>query len=737
VGYRQVFGCSFSRADIGQFIQDIAIATVGPVALPLPERVDRICKYAESNRVLLVLDGVEAILDERSQLTNPYMVRIIESVLRGNGACLATSRVPIGGSRFAQAPTIDVEPLATQEILAFLEEWGLTAVGRIAQRRLVEITAGHPLALRILAGVLLSVPPEHAVETIETSSTVDIRDEIDPLRENRLARVIGSYIRHLGEAELAFLMTATAFGAPATFFLYETALTRAYPDTDVNLPLVEQDLRPVVALLIERRLLTVGTGGELSSHPTVRDYFAARARAAGHSLVPIHRYLTSEYLRDAPETPETFDDAVPLLTAARHAASSQDWSLFDDVFRRRLMRGFRSHLCNNLGAWEETLALARLGDDPAFPATLTPHPAYYPTTVARCLKHLGRSAESRAKYLDGLTVAATTRDPDTAKHINNFLTLLVWRGELSAADALVELNVRALSWIDEPWKRRWQVEHGYSSFAYLRMLQGDLSLATALFDFARCAWDDYNGERVWTFDYYPYYRSEISLLADPGAHDEALTQVESLLLVAEKYEWPESIARGTVQIADIQLDLALRGEDPAALVEANQRLDYAEGLSAGLNVAAVEIAYRLSRLKAELVRRRLHGGGAKPASLALLVDRIAALMDTSALGWARPEAIACRGVLAYLGGAADEAASRYRQAVELCRTQGNWLAARSPRSVVHWLGEQTAQTTDLEARTSAPNPVGFLGRPLERDWMLARLVALTDSDDPSVRGFRR
>jgi tetratricopeptide (TPR) repeat protein len=737
-GYRQVFGCSFYRADIGQFIHDMAIATVGPLALPLPERADRICKYVESNRVLLVLDGIEAILDDRSQLTNPYITRIVESVLRGRGSCLATSRVPIRGDRFELASTIDVNPLSTEEILTFLDEWGLNAIGRIAQRRLVEITAGHPLALRILAGVLLSVPPQDAVETIERSSAVDVHDEIDPLCENRLARVLGSYVHHLGEAELAFLVTATAFEAPATFFLYEAALTRAYPDTDVNLSLVDQDLRPVVALLIERRLLTVGTGGELSSHPTVRDYFAARARDAGQSLVPIHRYLAGEYLRDASATPETFEDAVPLLTAARHAALSHDWTLFDDLFRRRLMRGFRSHLCNNLGAWDEALALARLGDDPTFPAALTPEPAYYPANVARCLKHVGRSSESRAKYFDALTAAATSRDPDTAKYVNNFLTLLVWRGELSAADALVELNVRALSWIDEPWKHHWQVEHGYSTIAYLRMLQGDLSMAATLFDFAQRAWDDYDGERLWTFDYYPYYRSELSLLTDPGAHEEALEQIESLLLIAEAHRWPESISRGNIQIADIHLDRAAREQDARALIDANQRLDYTERIPAGLTVAAVEIAYLLSRLKAELVRRSLHGAGsAKPDDFAGIVDRVEALVQTSALEWARPEAIASRGALAYLNGAGDDAAVRYRQALGVCRVQGNWLAARSPRSLVHWLGEQTAQTPDIKARTSEPNPIELLGRSLSRDWMHARLETLRDRHAPRAHDHGR
>jgi tetratricopeptide (TPR) repeat protein len=737
-GYRQVFGCSFYRADIGQFIHDMAIATVGALALPLPEQADRICKYVESNRVLLVLDGVEAILDDRSQLTSPYITRIVESVLHGRGACLATSRVPIRGERFELAATIDIEPLSTDEILAFLDEWGLNAIGRIAQRRLVEITAGHPLALRILAGVLLSVPPQDAVETIERSSAVDVHDEIDPLRENRLARVLGSYVHHLGEAELAFLVTATAFEAPAMFFLYEAALTRAYHDTDVNLTLVDQDLRPVVALLIERRLLTVGTGGELSSHPTVRDYFAARARDAGQSLVPIHHYLAAEYLRDASATPETFEDAVPLLTAARHAASAHDWTLFDDLFRRRLMRGFRSHLCNNLGAWDEALALARLGDDPTFPAALTPEPAYYPANVARCLKHLGRSSESRAKYFDALTVAATSRDPDTAKYVNNFLTLLVWRGELSAADALVELNVRALSWIDKPWKHHWQVEHGYSTIAYLRMLQGDLSMAATLFDFARRAWDDHDGERLWTYDYYPYYRSELTLLADPGAHKEALEQIKSLLLVAEAHRWPESLSRGNIQIADIHLDRAARENDATALIDANQRLDYTDSIPAGLNVPVIEIAYLVSRLKAELVRRSLHGpGSAKPDDFAGIVGRIEALVQTSALEWARPEAIASRGALAYLNGAGDDAALRYRQALEVCRVQGNWLAARSPRSLVHWLGEQTGQTPDIKARTSEPNPIELLGRSLSSDWMHACLETLRDRHAPTAHDPER
>lgn len=57
------------------------------------------------------------------------------------------------------------------------------------------------------------------------------------------------------------------------------------------------------------------------------------------------------------------------------------------------------------------------------------------------------------KYLAAFEQVARSRDPSTAIYVNNFMTLFVWRGELLNADRLAELNVRALSWIDEPRPR--------------------------------------------------------------------------------------------------------------------------------------------------------------------------------------------------------------------------------------------------------------------------------------------
>jgi tetratricopeptide (TPR) repeat protein len=472
-------------------------------------------------------------------------------------------------------------------------------------------------------------------------------------------------------------------------------------------------------------LLTTSTGGELSSHPTVHEYFARHVRESGKSLVPIHRYLAAEYMRTATPLPQTFDEASPLLIACRHAAACQDWTLFDDLFRRRLMRGFRHYLCNNLGAWEEALDRARLADQSSFPADSTSEPGYYRFTVARCLKHLGRSTESRAMYLDSLKVAAASSDPDTAMYVNNFLTLLVWRGELAGADHLVELNIRALSWITEPWRHRWQIEHGFSSIAYLKMHQGSLDTATVLFDFAARAWDGYPDERPWIYDYYPYYRSELVLLADPTAHDDALAGIESLLAVAHAQGWPESICRGHTQAAVVHLDRASMLSDPAELVRATQRLDQAHRSAAGMNVADVAIAHHLTRLKAALVRRELYEDTpVDTLELESLIDRVEVLIRTSGLALATPEVIAARGALAYLEGSVEKARATHEEAMRECERQGNALTPGTPRSLVNWLGQRVGMPVRTSSTASKMDVIGLVGSTLSADWMTSRLDEL-------------
>jgi tetratricopeptide (TPR) repeat protein len=720
-GYRSAFGCSFYRADIGQFIQDMALATVGPLAVPLPQQVERICRYVWLHRTVLVLDGVEVLADDEQQVRNPYLQQIVDHVIGGRGAVIVTSRIAIHGAVFEHAPVIEVAALSDDQIVSFLDKWGLGGLGDTAKRRLVEITAGHPLALRILAGVLGTVSAQDALLTIERSAVIDISDEVDPLRENRLARVLGSYVHHLEDAELAFLTAATVFDEPAAYPLMAATLGRRYPDTAVNAHLVGLDLRAIIARLLERRLLTVSAVGELSSHPTVREYFARRARQGAEPLAPLHRQLATEYLHGTSSLPDNFIEAKPLLAVCRHAAACEDWTLFDEIFRRRLMR-VENYLCNNLGAWEEALALARLGHESSFPSELTPEPAYYPATVARCLKHLGRSSESRSTYQEALIIAGQSRDSNTAKYVNNFLTLLISRGELARADMLVELNMRALAWTDERWKYCWQLDQGLASIAYMRMLQGDSAESLRLLNRAEQAWDDHPDGPMTLFSHYPYHRSELILLADPSGHDAALEAIGALLSIACDESWPESVCRGHIQAARVYLDRCECEHSRVDLVRADQHLREAQEIAAGMIVPDVEIRHLLTRVKRYLVHCSLDRTiSSRHVELSDLIARAAARVEMSALDLAGSEVTAARGALAHLRGSPAEARGYYMQAIEQCRAQGNAHAGLSRRSLVYWLGSRLGHEP-VPAPTWKTDPSGILGAGLTAKQMFDQLT---------------
>ena len=726
-GYRSVFGYSFQGADMLQFLHDLESVTVGRSNASAPEVKERVVSHLRRHRTLLVIDGAEAILTGTAEIRSPYVAEMVRGALDGGGSVITTSRTPIGGELFEAATTIDLAPLDVSATSDFLSNFGLGHLGRYGAERMFAMTGGHPLALRILAAALQGQQPDEALSVLEKSDPLGIVDEVDPLEENRLARVLESYRHLLDPTEADFMRAWAVFDAPAPYALVDRTLGRRYPNSSVTSELADRDLREIVIRLRELRLVNSSADGLLASHPAVREFFGASMRERRSELEPLHRTIIAHYLDRSAKRPDNFDEAKPLLIVARHAAAIPDWSLFDDIFRNRLMRGFRSYLCNNLGGWDEALALARLGDTPEFPARHTREPAYYPITVARCLKHLGRSAESRKQYLSGLRNAAAARDPDTAKYVNNFLTLLIWRGELGAAESLVEMNVRALGWTDQEWMQRWQVEHGFSSIGYLRLLQGRLRAAADLFVYSMRAWDGSATERLWMYDYYPFHRAELQLLADPTAHADAGRTIEGLLAVAAEHHWPESMCRGEIHAAAIAADRARLDGSEAHLEAARNRLERARSHSAGLAVADVRIAFLLCEAKIEIVRCVTAGVGSGDVELLRqLAESTRQIVEMSGLRLAEPELGAVFGAAELLRGEVEEARSLANAAYQRARERGDWLSVHSPRSVLNWLLARLSTSMPWNPVEPVTDLRRLDGAPLEQDWMLDRLAALSE-----------
>lgn len=723
-GFDFVFGCCTNQVGVGELIQDLGLATAGPRAATLPELVASVCEFVRRRRSMLIFDGVETLLTAERTLANPYIQQIVDAAIDGGGLVLLTSRVPVKGVPYDDAVLIPVNPWSDDETLLFLEQWGLDQLGDAATRALIAMTGGHPLALRITAGLLRGVTTDQALQIIEGGRLADVGDEVDPSRKNRLFRAFDSYEQLLSADELAFMVCTTVFDEPVPFALVESTLRQRYADTDINGELPSRDLRSIVRNLLEARLIDVTDAGEIASHPTVRAHFSARLGKDPSSLMPLHRFLAYEYMRGTVPSPESYALARPLFAAARHAAAGNEWTLFDDIVRRRLMRGSRAHLTDQLGAWSEALTLARLTtEESSYPAESTSDTAYYGTIVARSLKHLGRSGEARRQYLESLRLGAPSLDRRFAEYVNNFLTLLVWRGELSAADLMVELNMRALEWTQDRWRFRWQLEHGLSSIAYLKLLQGQRGQARDLFDASDHAWDGFEGSRIWGWDHYPFHRCELELLDAPEDHDGAHAAIASLLGLAEKKDWPEPACRGYIHSALIEVDRARVLGLALPLREAHRYLQKARAIEAGVAVPDVRIAYDLTALKAKWTQWRL---GVEPEldindfeETLTKLESLTAAENGASL--ALPEVRAARGVLWYAKGSTGEAAECLAAASAECVLQGNTLATLSPRSFVHMLGVALGVDSTMPACGIQDPVTEMIGRSLTPDWAVARL----------------
>jgi len=342
-------------------------------------------------------------------------------------------------------------------------------------------------------------------------------------------------------------------------------------------------------------------------------------------------------------------------------------------------------------------------------------------------------------------------------YVNNFLTLLIWRGELEAADALAELNVRALSWIVEPWKRCTQIEHGFSSLGYLRLLQGDLRAATACYELAAVAWDAYDADRQWFFDYYPFYRAELRLALDPDAHELALEDIRVLLAVAEVYRWPESICRGHIQAALVHMHEAERSGELGPLTACDKRPRGCGARSRGDDGADVRITHMLSRIKLALLASELSPrDGVDRGALSNLIDQAEMLVESSGLALPKPEITGARGALAYLRGSLEAASALCTEALAECSETSNHLAIGSTRSPLGWLRVRLdmpspvrplSGTAPTSSRSSAPRSPGSgcwadleKSRPPKakraaeegRQLCVAYLMLVVGIDDPTV-----
>ncbi len=662
-GFVQVFGFSFYSGSPDRFINDCFLALGSQkTSWDVARRLRFICDEASRHRILFVLDGVEVLQDPDGDLSNPYLQEFIDSIERTDSRIVFTSRIEVPGP-FVVLP---LRALDVSEIDELVKMWQHGDLHPAALEAIKRRAGGHALSIRLSLGM------NDNSTTEEDGPPWEMSVDSCALTANKLERTLKYYETIITASERAFLICFSVFRRPTRFDLVEKIFRNVIPNFEINAPLRSTDLRSVVKSLLRKRLLIASTGTQITAHPNVRDYF----RNLASDLVPLHASITRTLMAGVSDLEvESLSDAERLIDICHHAAGAGLWSEFHYIFKKRLMKEYRDYLCDSLGAWTEALQTVM----EAFPnrdlaATPIIAPEYYSSHYARCLKHLGFAKEAIEAYPRALLLCAATEHTDSALYTNNFLTLQVYAGNIQTASRMALWNIALLGWIEQDWARRWQIEHGGYSMAWLALILGDLPTAAKLFDLGGSAWAGAEADRVEIFDHYPLYSTELFLSQTTADVVKAETVISKYMEAGLRNNWPETITRAHIARSLLERHKARHAtgaERIAHLNSARQACAMAADTAKSIFAPPVTVELQIEQLRVGLVFD-------DRASDRQVTEEILANLGKTIerLGWKlyEPEYLALRGLHAAKEGNTQRALAFLADAETRARAMKNRLA---------------------------------------------------------------
>jgi len=340
------------------------------------ERVNHIGALVITNRIVLILDGLEVIQEESGDkygtMSRPEMKDLLEMFTRQghNSFCLVTSRVPLldflSHTAYVQR---DVTRLSVEDGRELLQNLELSGDDD-ALDRIVKDWEGHALTVSLVGTYLREQDKSADDYNMDIFPEVEAFEDELP-RYRRVRRVLQRYDSALTDADKAFLKIFSVFRLPVA----ETAFNKVFrliTSSNLNLPLIALHDEPFWALvqgLIDRRLIrkTEGEKTTYSAHPLVQVHYR-RMLEADHrddDTVPVHRTVASHYYNTADykipsklriqvglATTPSLDDLKPYIEVVHHLCQAGAYDEAFDVYQTNLYQGQSFVLTQKLGAYE-------------------------------------------------------------------------------------------------------------------------------------------------------------------------------------------------------------------------------------------------------------------------------------------------------------------------------------------------------------------------------------------------
>jgi tetratricopeptide (TPR) repeat protein len=308
-------------------------------------KAEAIANRLRSERLLLILDGLEPLLGPRGEIQDAALKALLQELRTGNrGLVVCTTRVkmevPDDAPRSLSIELFNLTPEQGAQYLRFLKTEG-------SEEELQAASAeywNNALALTLLGTYLSSFCGRDVARRLEIPDLVHGEVGQDCI----VPRLVAAYERmFIGRPELGILKALGYFNRPAE----PEALKLVLPAIDAR------SFRGALKRLHSARLiLTPDPADAIDCHPLIRQCFACRASSKGHA------HLYRHYADRAELWPATTEAMKPLLHAVYHGCRAERHEhCLDQVYRKRILRGDQEAFLNK-GLGENGTSLAVLAN---------------------------------------------------------------------------------------------------------------------------------------------------------------------------------------------------------------------------------------------------------------------------------------------------------------------------------------------------------------------------------------
>lgn len=429
---------------------------------------------------LIVLDDCEAVLDEEGNAKPGWATLLAQPEL---GACrmLLTSRRHIRAAR-VRLHNYRISGMSEADGLKLLAEWGLGDTPPELLTEAVTKAGGHPLALILLAQLVV----EDHLSLAELLA--DTRLWQSEVAQNLLDEVY----RRLPPRQQQLIPHFSIYDQPNRFRYAASPedVTGMLAELEPNLHAAggetwDKATVAQVALDLSRRALLESDGAGYTMHTIVRDYAHARLSSALMSDCQraAARYFQTRYTHAESNPPQQVGDALPLLRSFDHLCAAGEYqAAFNILMGSAIARMDNGHgliLQELLGRWGEYTRLIRLNEWLAEAPRETLDEGDY-AGVRSCLasvyQGLGQAQQALGYFEEALEIVTRLgRKHDQSIVLANIGTAYADLGE---QDKAIEYLVRGLEIADELGYQRYQSFClGYLGASYLAI--GELSEALA------------------------------------------------------------------------------------------------------------------------------------------------------------------------------------------------------------------------------------------------------------------